>query len=54
MTKHKGRKSAVLAIAAFALIVSACGGSSDTATEEETSTKRQQLLFQVQECLLAK
>ena len=39
MTKHKGRKSAVLAIAAFALIVSACGGSSDTATEEETSTE---------------
>ena len=33
MTKHKGKKSAVLAVAAFALIMSACGGSSDTATE---------------------
>jgi len=37
MTKHKGRKSAVLAFAAFALIAGACGGSSDTATEETTA-----------------
>ena len=37
MTKHKGLKSAVLAIAAFALIAGACGGSSDTATEETTA-----------------
>jgi basic membrane protein A len=37
MTKRKGIKSAVLAIAAFALIAGACGGSSDTATEETTA-----------------
>ncbi|GBL21537.1 hypothetical protein EMGBS4_15970 [Acidimicrobiaceae bacterium] len=37
MTKHKGLKSAVLAIAAFALIAGACGGSSDTATDEATT-----------------
>jgi basic membrane protein A len=37
MTKHKGLKSAALAIAAFALIAGACGGSSDTATEETTA-----------------
>ncbi len=34
MRKHKGLKSAALAIAAFALIASACG--SDDATEEVT------------------
>ena len=33
MTKRKGLKSAAFAIAAFALITGACGGS-DTATEE--------------------
>jgi basic membrane protein A len=37
MTKRKGIKSAVLAIAAFALIAGACGGSSDTATEETSA-----------------
>jgi len=41
MTKRKGIKSAVLAMAAFALIVSACGGSDtatkDTATAETTA-----------------
>ena len=36
MTKRKGIKSAVLAIAAFALIAGACGGS-DTATEESVT-----------------
>lgn len=35
MRKHKGLKSAALAIAAFALIASACG-SDDEATEEVT------------------
>ena len=37
MIKRKGPKSAALAIAAFALIAGACGGSSDTATEETTA-----------------
>jgi basic membrane protein A len=37
MIKRKGLKSAALAIAAFALIAGACGGSSDTATEETTA-----------------
>ena len=36
MTKRKGLKSAALAIAAFALITGACGGS-DTATEESVT-----------------
>jgi len=38
MTKRKGIKSAVLAMAAFALIVSACGGS-DTATEDTATAE---------------
>lgn len=37
MTKHKGLTSAAFAIAAFALIAGACGGSSDTATQETTA-----------------
>ncbi len=37
MIKRKGLKSAALAIAAFSLIAGACGGSSDTATEETTA-----------------
>lgn len=37
MKRHKGLKSAAFAIAAFALIAGACGGSSDTATEETTA-----------------
>ena len=37
MIKRKGLRSAALAIAAFSLIAGACGGSSDTATEETTA-----------------
>ena len=37
MIKHKGLKSAAFAIAAFSLIAGACGGGSDTATEETTA-----------------
>ena len=36
MRQHKGLKSAALAIAAFALIASACGSDDEAATEEVT------------------
>jgi hypothetical protein len=41
MRKHKGLKSAALALAAFALIASACGGddATDEATEDTTATE---------------
>jgi len=41
MRKHKGLKSAALALAAFALIASACGGddAADEATEDTTATE---------------
>jgi len=39
MIKRKGLKSVVFAVAAFSLVASACGGNSDTATEETTATE---------------
>ena len=39
MRKHKGLKSAALALAAFALIASACGSDDEAATEEEAVTE---------------
>ncbi|MGA1261978.1 MAG: BMP family lipoprotein, partial [Ilumatobacteraceae bacterium] len=39
MRKHKGLKSAALALAAFALIAGACGSDDEAATEEEAVTE---------------
>ncbi|NBO34270.1 MAG: hypothetical protein EBV02_07905, partial [Actinobacteria bacterium] len=36
MRKHKGLKSAALALAAFALIAGACGSDDEAATDEAT------------------
>ena len=36
MRKHKGLKSAALALAAFALVASACGSNDEAATDEVT------------------
>ena len=38
MRKHKGLKSAALALAAFALIASACGSDDEAATDEVADT----------------